>query len=115
MPRRMAYYDYADPELASEALPVALSALGALLLLTSAALFLLVLARNHRGSRSAPVEYRFSVAVNPPTSIPVALNGFALWLALMVGLTIVNYGPPIVQLWAFEGVAVPAVYEGTER
>ena len=115
MPRRMAYYDYADPELASESLPVALSALGALLLLTSAALFLLVLARNHRGSRSAPVEYRFSVAVNPPTSIPVALNGFALWLALMVGLTIVNYGPPIVQLWAFDGVAVPAVYEGAER
>ena len=55
------------------------------------------------------------MAVHPPTSIPVALNGFALWLALMVGLTIINYGPPIVQLWAFDGVAVPAVYVGAGR
>ena len=115
MPRRMAYYDYADPELASEAIPVALSALGALLLVASAALFLFVLASNQRGSSTAPDEYRFSVAVHPPTSIPAALNGFALWLALMMGLTIINYGPPIVQLWAFDGVAVPAVYVGAEK
>ena len=115
MPRRMAYYDYADPALASEALPVALSALGGLLLVASAALFLFILASNQRGNRSAPDEYRFSVAVHPPTAIPAALNGFALWLALMVGLTIINYGPPIVQLWAFDGVAVPAVYEGAEK
>jgi cytochrome c oxidase subunit 1 len=115
MPRRMAYYDYADPALASEALPVALSALGGLLVVASAALFLFILVSNQRGNLSAAAEYRFSVAVHPPTSIPAALNGFALWLALMVGLTIINYGPPIVQLWAFDGVAVPAVYEGAER
>jgi cytochrome c oxidase subunit 1 len=115
MPRRMAYYDYADPALASQALPVALSALGGLLLVASAALFLFILASNQRGTRSEVAEYRFSIAVNPPTSIPAALNGFSLWLSLMVGLTIINYGPPIVQLWAFDGIAVPAVYEGAER
>jgi cytochrome c oxidase subunit 1 len=115
MPRRMAYYDYADPALAAEALPVALSALGGLLLVASAALFLFILASNQRGDRSEVAEYRFSVAVHPPTSIPAALNGFSLWLSLMVGLTIINYGPPIVRLWLFDGVAVPAVYEGAER
>jgi len=115
MPRRMAYYDYADPALASEALPVALSALGGLLVVASAALFLFILVSNQRGNLSAAAEYRFSVAVHPPTSIPAALNGFSLWLALMVGLTIINYGPPIVQLWAFDGVAVPAVYVGAGR
>jgi cytochrome c oxidase subunit 1 len=115
MPRRMAYYDYADPALASEALPVALSALGGLLVVASAALFLFILVSNQRGNLSAAAEYHFSVAVHPPTSIPAALNGFALWLALMVGLTIINYGPPIVQLWAFDGVAVPAVYVGAGR
>ena len=32
--------------------------------------------------------------------VPAALNGFGLWLGLMVGLTIVNYGFPIAQLLA---------------
>jgi cytochrome c oxidase subunit 1 len=41
--------------------------------------------------------------------VPVALNGFALWIALMIGLTVVNYGYPIVQLMALPQTSVPAV------
>ena len=47
--------------------------------------------------------------------VPVALNGFALWLTLMIGLTVVNYGYPIAQLLALKGNAVPAVYVGAAR
>ena len=46
---------------------------------------------------------------------PVALNGFALWLTLMIGLTVVNYGYPIAQLLALKGNAIPAVYVGAAQ
>ena len=64
---------------------------------------------------SGPVEpaaYRFSVAVRPPRTLPAALNGFGLWLGLMVALTIVNYGFPIAHSLATPGTAVPAVKVG---
>ena len=56
--------------------------------------------------------YRFAVPVHMPARIPVALNSFGLWLALMVGLTLVNYGFPIAQLLALPQTNVPAVYVG---
>ena len=58
----------------------------------------------------------FQVAtIHPPTSVPVALNGYSLWLVLMVGLTVVNYGFPIAQLLALKNTSVPAVYVGAGR
>jgi cytochrome c oxidase subunit 1 len=50
--------------------------------------------------------------VHPPVTLPVALNSFGLWLALMVGLTVVNYGFPIAQLLALPATNVPVVYVG---
>jgi cytochrome c oxidase subunit I len=47
--------------------------------------------------------------------VPVALNSFGLWLALMIGLTVVNYGFPIGQLMALGETSVPAVYVGAGR
>ena len=44
----------------------------------------------------------------------VAASFFALWLALMIGLTVVNYGYPIVQLMALEQTSVPAVPIGVK-
>jgi cytochrome c oxidase subunit 1 len=41
--------------------------------------------------------------------VPVALNGYALWLALMIGLSLVNYGYPIAQLVGLKQTSVPAV------
>jgi cytochrome c oxidase subunit I len=79
------------------------------------ALFLVVLARGQTASRSEPGTYRFSVAVRPPRSLPAALNGFGLWLGLMVALTIVNYGFPIAHALATQGSAVPAVKIGARQ
>jgi cytochrome c oxidase subunit 1 len=40
-------------------------------------------------------------------------NGYALSVALMIGLTVTNYGFPIAALLTRTGVSVPAVYVGT--
>ena len=50
-----------------------------------------------------------------PAVVPAALNGFGLWIALMVGLTITNYGYPILELATQPGGVVPAVYIGAQR
>ncbi len=115
MPRRMAFYDFSDPAIAPQAIPVMLSVLGGAVVLVSGFLFLLVLIRGHWAPRVAPGEYRFSVAVHPPQRMPAVLNGFGLWLGLMVGLTVVNYGFPIAHLMAVPGTAVPAVRVGDLR
>ncbi|WP_166297643.1 b(o/a)3-type cytochrome-c oxidase subunit 1 [Bradyrhizobium sp. 2S1] len=115
MPRRMAYYDYANPAISPQALSVTMSAIGGFILLISGFLFLLVLIRGQFGARGEAGAYRFAVPLHMPARIPVALNSFGLWLALMVGLTVVNYGFPIAQLMALNETSVPAVYVGAGR
>lgn len=114
MPRRMSFYDYTDPVLAADALPVIMSVVGGAILVVSGLLFVYILARSHSTPRVTPEPYTFSVAVHPPTRLPVALNSFALWIALMIGLTLVNYGFPIAQLLA-KGETVPVVHMGDQR
>jgi cytochrome c oxidase subunit 1 len=115
MPRRMAYFDYSDPEIAAQAVSVTLSAIGGLILVVSAILFFAVLIRAGRAPRTEQPEYRFSSAVHEPATLPVALNGFRLWLALMISLTVVNYGYPIAQLVVRADTSVPAVPLGVRR
>jgi cytochrome c oxidase subunit I len=114
MPRRMAYYDYTDPEIAAQALPVVLSAIGGFILVASAIVFFVVLIQGHRSEPAVLEEYRFSTAVHEPHALPVALNGFALWLTLMVALTVLNYGYPIAQLIA-RGHDVPVIPIGARQ
>jgi cytochrome c oxidase subunit I len=112
MPRRMAFYDYADPAIAPQAASVTMSVIGGAILLLSGVLFFITLIRGQTAPRTEPMAYRFSVAVRPPSALPAALNGFGLWLGLMVALTIVNYGFPIAHSLATQGTAVPAVNVG---
>ena len=115
MPRRMAFYDYTDPVIATQAASVVMSVIGAAILVVSGALFLLVLARGQWAPRAQPGVYRFSVAAHPPRTLPAALNGLGLWVGLMLALTIVNYGFPIAHVLAIPGTAVPAVPVGSAR
>ncbi len=104
MPRRMASYDYTDPgDRARRRCRFRSRCSAGCMLVISASLFFAVLIRGHRAPQAEPGEYRFSVAVHEPVRVPVALNGFALWLTLMIGLTVVNYGYPIAQLLALQG------------
>jgi cytochrome c oxidase subunit 1 len=52
------------------------------------------------------------VAVHQSPTIPVALNSFGLWLALMIGLTLFNYGYPVASLLARSDTSVPAIPVG---
>jgi cytochrome c oxidase subunit 1 len=115
MPRRMAYFDYSAPELSPDAFSVTLSAIGGFILLASGVLFLAVLIRGQMAQPVRAEPYRFARATHPPAAVPAALNGLGLWVALMIGLTITNYGYPIVQLALRPGGAVPAVYVGASR
>ena len=94
-----------------------LSAIGGFILLASGLLFLVILAaRPSRAARRTPGAYRFSVAVHPPRPCRVALNGYALWVALMIGLTVTNYGYPIADSSrCAQDTSVPAVYVGAQR
>jgi cytochrome c oxidase subunit 1 len=115
MPRRMAYFDYTNPALAPDALSVSISAIGGFILVLSGALFITILVLGYRGAETMPEEYRFSVAVHPPVRVVPVLNGFALWVALMIGLTVTNYGFPIATLIGRPGTDVPAVYVGDKQ
>ena len=114
MPRRMAYYDYTHPDLHPQAWTVSASTLGGLLMVVSALLFIYILATARRRA-IAPEPFTFSLAVHAPVRAPAALNGFALWIAMMIALTLVNYGFPIAQLAALDVTSVPAVRIGGER
>jgi cytochrome c oxidase subunit 1 len=115
MPRRMAYYDYSHPALAPDAWTVIASVIGGALLVVSGLLFIYILATAFFRER-VPVEpYRFSEALHDAPVVPKALNGFAVWAGLMIGLTVVNYGFPIWQLLSIKTTSVPAVYVGDRQ
>jgi cytochrome c oxidase subunit 1 len=109
MPRRMAYFDYSNPAIAPQAWTVNAAVIGGGLVVCSGALFVGVLLRAHRGVRVVPPAYRFSEPLHAVTVVPKTLNGFAVWVALMMALTLVNYGMPIAQLLAAK-TNVPAVF-----
>jgi cytochrome c oxidase subunit 1 len=88
--------------------------IGAVILVISGALFLTVLIRGQRTPQADSGPYRFSVALHPPTSLPAVLNSHGLWIALMIALTITNYGFPILNLAARSDTSVPAVYVGAQ-
>ena len=111
-PRRMAYYDYSHPDLAAQAWTVTASTLGGLLLVASALLFVWILFRGRRGT-TEPAPFTWSLPVHPGGRAPVALNGFGLWVAMMIGLTVVNYGYPIVQLSLLKDASVPVIPIGS--
>ena len=84
--------------------------------MVSGVLFLIVLiARPDGAARASRAPIASAWPCIRRATIPVALNGFGLWLALMIGLTIVNYGFPIAQLMALTRHRVPAVYVGAAR
>ncbi len=108
-PRRMAYYDYSDPALAPQAIWVSISALGGFVLVFSAALLLWVLWASQRAPRAASVPpLQFSLALNPPQRLPASLNGFRIWVLLVLALTVANYGYPLAQFLFLQDTGVPA-------
>ena len=113
MPRRMAYYDYSNPELASQAWTVTMSAIGGFILLASGIVLIYTLATATRRRASVVEPFTFSRPTHPGAHTPVALNGLGLWVAMMVALTVVNYGYPIAQLASLKDASVPVIPIGS--
>jgi cytochrome c oxidase subunit I len=112
MPRRMSYYDYSHPALEAQAWTVTVSTVGGAILVGSAFLFIYILATARRRGEAVPAPYTFSLPAHPVAHVPAALNGFALWVGMMIALTLVNYGFPIAQLALLDQTSVPAVRVG---
>ena len=112
-PRRVAIFDYSDPLLAPMAPLVVLSVIGGLILLASAILLVTVLVRSQIGESVLVEPLRYALAVNPPVKVPAALNGFALWNAILLMFMLVEYGYPIGQFFILKS-SVP-VYEVTRQ
>jgi cytochrome c oxidase subunit I len=111
MPRRMAYFDYSNPQLRDQAWTVTASTIGGALLVVSAFLLVFILLRARRRD-AAPQPFTFSRAVHEGAAVPPLLNGFALWVGMMIALTLVNYAFPIAQLATLPETSVPAVHMG---
>jgi cytochrome c oxidase subunit 1 len=65
--------------------------------------------RSHLGERVLAQPLRYALAVNPPREVPAALNGFALWNAILLVMMVVTYGYPIGQFFFLKSHSVPAV------
>jgi cytochrome c oxidase subunit 1 len=78
----------------------------------SAVIFVGILA-GARKNTSEPAAYAFSASAHPNGRAPLALNSLGLWVAMMIGLTIVNYGYPIVQLALLKDASVPVIPIGS--
>jgi cytochrome c oxidase subunit 1 len=115
MPRRMAYFDFSNPALQAEGMWVTISGIGALILVASGIVFFAVLIRGSTAPKREVETYRFAEAVHPPVRVAAALNGYAVWVALMILLTVTNYGFPVLKLAVQSGTSVPAIYVGAQR
>ena len=112
MPRRMAYYDYSHPAIAPQAWTVTASAIGGFVLLASGLLLLCILGGASRRRPVAPAAFSFSRAAHADHT-PALLNRFGPWIAMMIGLTVVNYGYPILQLASLKEASVPVIPIGS--
>jgi cytochrome c oxidase subunit I len=112
-PRRVAVFDYGEPFIARMGALVIVSVVGGLILLISAVLLIVILARSQLGERMLAEPLRYALAVNPPVRVPASLNGFALWNAIVLVLMLVAYGYPIGQFFFLKS-SVPA-YEVTRQ
>jgi cytochrome c oxidase subunit 1 len=113
MPRRMAYYDFTHPDIQPQAWTVTVSAIGGFILLASGLLMIYALATARRRDGVAVAPYSFARPAHPSDRAPIALNSFGLWVAMMIGLTVVNYGYPIAQLAVLKEASVPVIPIGS--
>jgi len=111
-PRRVAVIDYNDPFIARMSHLAITSVFGAMILVVSAILLIVILVRSHFGERTVEAPLRYALAVNPPARVPASLNGFALWNAILAVLMVATYGYPIGQFFFLKSYSVPA-YEVT--
>ncbi len=113
MPRRMAYYDYTNPDIQPQGWTVSMSAFGGFILVASGILLVYILATSRKRDNTIVEPFTFSRATHPVAHAPAALNGFGLWVTMMIALTLVNYAYPIAQLASLKEAYVPVIPIGS--
>jgi cytochrome c oxidase subunit 1 len=101
-PRRVANFDFSNPEIAYWAPWTVVSTAGGAVLLLSAFLLIWNLATLYRGAPEPDRRMTYALAVHPPQRLPSALNGFALWNGLVLFLMMLAYGYPIAQFFLLD-------------
>ena len=101
-PRRVANFDFSNPEIAYWAPWTVVSTAGGAVLLLSAFLLIWNLATLYRGAPEPDRRMTYALAVHPPQRLPSALNGFALWNGLVLFLMVLAYGYPIAQFFLLD-------------
>ncbi len=104
--RRVAHFDYSDPLLAWWGPWVVVSFVGGLILLASALLVVVNLARFHLpapavagDARVVPGPERYALGLHQAERVPEVLNGFATWNLVLLLLMIIAYGWPVAQFF----------------
>jgi cytochrome c oxidase subunit 1 len=97
--RRVAAFDYADPRIAPWGPWVVVSLIGGIILLASAALFVVNLLPRRNPRTEAEAPYAFALAAHQPTRVPAPLNGFSMWNVVVAVLMLIAYGYPILQFF----------------
>lgn len=96
--RRVAQFDYSDPNIAWWAPWTTASLVGGAIMVLSAALFLwnlIVFHLDDKAERTDIEPMRYAVALHAGTPVPAALNGFRLWNILVLVLMAAAYALPI--------------------
>jgi cytochrome c oxidase subunit 1 len=101
-PRRVANFDFSNPEIAYWAPWTVVSTAGGAILLLSAFLLIWNLATLYHGAPEPDRRMTYALAVHPPQRLPSALNGFALWNGLVLFLMVLAYGYPIAQFFLLD-------------
>lgn len=99
--RRVAQFDYSDPNVAWWAPWMIASLAGGVVLTISAGLFIWNLVGFHfkRPTVDAEAPMEYAVALHPGARLPAALNGFGLWNVFVLILMAAAYAYPIAQFF----------------
>lgn len=102
MPRRYASYDYTDDFYAPMSGLVIASVIGGAILLVSVVMLIGNLVATHfapqLGAQDGDERIRWALSVNPPHRVPLALNSFGFWNALVGIMMVVGYGFPLADV-----------------
>ncbi len=101
-PRRISSTPYDNP-LVAQWYPYELAMVaGGLILLVSALLLIVNLARSHGSDAEADREMLYAEPVHPVLSLPKPLNSFALWNWIILIYMVASYGYPIAQFFVLK-------------
>jgi cytochrome c oxidase subunit 1 len=103
MPRRTAFLPEGPAFVGQWEPAMQIMVLGGLLLVPSAILLLWNLVLTQVGKpHTASREIEYAETVRPVLTLPKAMNGFALWNAILVVYMVMDFGYPILQFFLME-------------